>query len=70
MTKPLHPSQQLLERNNEDGSCIFQIKVVLNFELYSVLMSYGPGLRVLSPRNVVVYMRDHLRQAADAYDNS
>ena len=70
MTNPLHPSQQLLERNNEDGSCIFQIDVVLNFELYSVLMSYGPGLRVLSPRNVVAYMRDHLRQAADAYENS
>ena len=70
MTKPLHPSQQLLERNTEDGSCIFQIEVVLNLELYSVLMSYGPGLRVLSPRNVVAYMRDHLRQAADAYDNS
>ena len=70
MTKPLHPSQQLLERNTEDGSCIFQIEVVLNFELYSVLMSYGPGLKVLSPPNVVAYMRDHLRQAAEAYENS
>lgn len=67
MTKPLHPSQQLLERNTKDGSCIFQIEVVLNFELYSVLMSYGPGLKVLSPSNVVAYMRDCLRQAADAY---
>ena len=67
MTKPLHPSQQLLERNTEDGSCIFQIEVVLNFELYSVLMSYGPGLKVLSPPNVVRYMADKLRCAAQAY---
>lgn len=67
MTKPIHTSQSLVYRNPEDGSCIFQIEVVLNFELYSVLMSYGPGLKVLSPPNVVAYMRDHLRQAADAY---
>lgn len=67
MTKPLHPSQQLLERNAEDGSCIFQIDVVINFELYSVLMSYGPGLKVLSPPNVVRYMADKLRCAAQAY---
>ena len=70
MTKPLHPSQQLIERNTEDGSCIFQIEVVLNLELYSVLMSYGPGLRVMSPPSVMAHMRDLLRQAADAYDNS
>ena len=67
MTKPIHTSQSLVQRNPEDGSCIFQIEVVLNFELYSVLMSYGPGLKVLSPPNVVAYMRDCLRQAADAY---
>lgn len=70
MTKPLHPSQQLLERNTEDGSCIFQIEVVLNLELYSVLMSYGPGLRVMSPPSVMAHMRDLLRQATNAYDNS
>ena len=69
-TKPLHRSQKQIGNRNEDGSCIFQIEVVLNFELYSVLMSYGEGLRVLSPRNVVAYMRDRLRQAADAYENS
>ena len=66
-TKPLHRSQKQIGNRNDDGSCIFQIEVVLNFELYSVLMSYGPGLKVLSPPNVVAYMRDHLRQAADAY---
>ena len=67
LTKPLHKSQQQIGNRNKDGSCIFQIEVVLNFELYSVLMSYGPGLRVLSPQKVVDYMRDNLRQAADAY---
>lgn len=67
-TKPLHPSQRLV-RHNRDGSNVFKIDVVINFELYSVFMSYGPGLKVLSPRNVFAYMRDKLREAADYYDN-
>ena len=68
MTKPLHTSQRLLERNRDDGSCIFEIEVVLNFELYSVLMGYGPGVRVLSPDKAVSYMRTMLSNAARAYE--
>ena len=60
-TKPLHHSQKLI-RQNEDGSCIFKISVVINFELYSVLMSYGPGVRVISPRCAVSYMKDRQRK--------
>lgn len=56
-TKPLHHSQQLI-RENKGGSCIFQISVVINFELYSVLMSYGPGVRVISPRRGAIPHQD------------
>ena len=67
MTKPLHPSQKLVRRN-DDGSCVFQIEVVINFEMYSVFMSYGPGVRLLSPPHVVNYMKDKLHAAADLYE--
>ena len=67
MTKPLHPSQKLVRRN-DDGSCVFQIEVVINFEMYSVFMSYGPGVRLLSPPHVVNYMTDKLHAAADLYE--
>lgn len=60
-------SQQLI-RENKDGSCIFQISVVINFELYSVLMSYGPGVRVISPRCAVSYMKDKTKEMADMYE--
>ena len=66
-TKPLHHSQQLI-RENKDGSCIFKISVVINFELYSVLMSYGPGVRVISPRCAVSYMKDKTKEMADIYE--
>lgn len=65
-TKPLHHSQKLI-RQNEDGSCIFKISVVINFELYSVLMSYGPGVRVISPQCAVSYMKDKTKEMADIY---
>lgn len=68
MTKPIHASQKLLGRNDEDGSCTFQIEVVVNFELYSVMMSYGPGIKIISPRNVSNYMKSQLQKAAGLYD--
>lgn len=66
-TKPIHPSQRVVEQH-EDGTAVFSIDVVINFELYSVLMSYGPGIKVLSPDNVRNYMRDKLKQAAFGYE--
>ncbi|MDD6670113.1 MAG: WYL domain-containing protein [Bacteroidales bacterium] len=67
-TKPIHPSQTLLRENPEDGSCIFQIEVVINFEMYSVFMSYGPGIKILYPPQAVEYMRDKLKEAAKHYE--
>lgn len=68
-TKPIHTSQVLIEENHSDGSCIFEINVVVNIEMYSVFMSYGPGVRIISPKNVVAYIRDRLHKAADSYDH-
>ena len=69
LTKPIHPSQELIRRN-PDGSCVFQIRVVVNFEMYSVFMSYGPGVRIISPRQVVCYMRDKIQEAAELYNKA
>lgn len=68
MTKPLHPSQKMKSQNPEDGSCIFQIEVVINFEMYSVFMSYGPGIKIIYPHQVRCYMRDKLKEAANLYE--
>lgn len=67
MTKPLHHSPRLIHRF-EDDSCEFMIEVVINFEMYSVFMSYGSGIKILSPRIAVHYMKDKLHQAAEMYD--
>lgn len=67
-TKPIHPSQKLV-KENEDGSRIFKIEVVINFEIYSIFMSYGPGIKIIYPRLAVCYMRDMLRKAAKMYED-
>ena len=65
-TKPLHKSQFVVQRN-EDGSAIFQMEVVLNYELEKDLLGFGEGVKVLSPRILVHNMSRRLRQAADNY---
>ena len=69
-TKPIHRSQRLLRENADDGSCIFRIDVVINFEMYSVFMSYGPGIKILYPRNVMRYMHDKLKEALALYETT
>ena len=68
-TKPIHRSQRVVRENPEDGSCIFQIDVVINFEMYSVFMSYGPGIKIIYPRNVVMYMKDKMKEALKLYED-
>ena len=66
-TKPLHKSQFVVERN-EDGSAIFQMEVVLNYELEKDLLGFGEGVKVLSPRILVHNMSKRLRQASQNYE--
>ncbi len=65
-TKPIHSSQKLLNRD-KNGCCTFSITVVLNFELYSVLLSYGAGIKILSPKRVERYMKRMSEKLFDLY---
>lgn len=49
-TKPLHGSQKKIEE--QDGTYIFSIEVIPNYELKKVILSYGSGLQVLEPKNL------------------
>jgi predicted DNA-binding transcriptional regulator YafY len=67
-TKPVHSSQMVLERNDEDGTVLFQCKVVLNFEFYALMLSYGPGVKIISPKCAVRTIRKMLNVAAEQYN--
>ena len=66
-TKPIHPSQSVVERS-EDGSAIFEIHVRENFELEKTFLEFGEGVKVLSPKALVSKIAGRLKAAAQMYD--
>ena len=44
--------------------------MVINFEMYSVFMSYGSGIKIIYPRNAMMYMRDKLKEALKLYEDN
>ncbi len=51
LSKPIHQSQEVVEEH-EDGSAIISIKVIPNFELMQLLLSFGERIKVLSPESL------------------
>ncbi|WP_367392316.1 helix-turn-helix transcriptional regulator [Lewinella sp. LCG006] len=67
LTKPLHPSQEI-EEEHENGSVVVSIRVIPNFELERLLLGFGPGLCVLSPKRIQDRMKLLLKAALARYD--
>lgn len=66
-TKPLHPSQMVLERDEDTGRVIFQVQVLLNPEFYAQILSFGSGVRIQSPASAVNFMRQTTRSMSEMY---
>ena len=56
-TKPLHSSQQIIDKNN-DGSIMIRLDVVLNFEPEREILGFGENIEVIAPRN----LRDRIKR--------
>jgi predicted DNA-binding transcriptional regulator YafY len=67
-TKPLHHSQQLLERT--ETGIIISIFVLLNFELEREILGFGECMQVLAPEQLQKRIQWRLRKASDAYVTS
>ncbi len=66
LTKPIHHSQAVL-KEEEDGSVIIRIDVVLNFELEREILGFGENIKVLAPRLLASKIRRRLEQAGRQY---
>ena len=62
-------AQVLLDKLAEKRE-VGKVKVVINFEMYSVFMSYGAGVKILSPQVAVTYIHNQLSQAAANYNTT
>ncbi|MDX2306044.1 MAG: WYL domain-containing protein [Microscillaceae bacterium] len=65
LTKPLHQSQQILEKNEE--GMIISLKVQLNFELEREILGFGETARVIAPQELLEKIKGRLEKAAEGY---
>lgn len=64
-TKPLHGSQKVKEVN-EDYS-IIELTVYPNYELESVLLSYGEGIEIVAPKSLRDKLKERLKNTLNNY---
>lgn len=67
LTKPLHHSQ-ILKHTRDNGSAIFSLKVVWNFELERELLGFGENLKVLGPVRLKRKIYGRLTKNIKAYE--
>ena len=67
ITKPLHDSQEVVERR-DNGSVVFSIDVIVNYELERDLLGFGERITVLSPTSLVERLMDRLKNSIDNYN--
>ncbi|MNG37607.1 hypothetical protein D3C84_1250170 [compost metagenome] len=64
----MHTSQRLI-KENEDGSVIIHIYVILNYEMERLLLGFGSCLEVLRPESLRNRMKKILLDAISRYDS-
>ena len=69
-TKPIHPSQKIIQDITKDGSKVFSVIVEPNWEFFSLMLGFGPGVRILSPNSVVREIKRKIKKAAEQYEES
>lgn len=66
LTKPLHPSQQLIGK--KDKGIIISIKVQINFELEREILGFADAMIVLQPQDLKDRIWNKLRRANKHYE--
>ncbi len=64
-TKPLHPSQKIVEEVKSGTH--FSIEVIPNFEMERELIGFGEGIKILSPNNLIRQVKRKVRLMNELY---
>ena len=62
---PLHPTQQVIE--DHPNHLKLQLEVLITFDLVMALQSYGPYLKVESPKSLHRQLRENARKVLEMY---
>ena len=66
LTKPIHPSQEILKQ--DEKGIIIAIEVVVNFELEREILGFGECMKVLSPRLLASRIKRRVEKSLQQYD--
>jgi len=64
-TKPLHGSQKIKERQKE--VTLITLDIIPNFELESLILSFGEGLRLLEPSGIKAKIKERINKMKKLY---
>ncbi len=64
-TKPLHGSQKIKEKR--DTFVLIELELIPNYELESLILSYGEGIEVISPQSLRERTRDRVQKTLNNY---
>lgn len=67
LTKPIHPSQSK-PKYSEKGEMTISIKVIPNYELERLILSFGENVTVASPRSLVKRINNRIKSSLENYD--
>jgi len=64
-TKPLHPSQKIVEEN--ETGIVISLKLVPNFELEQLILGYGERAKVLEPDSLAEKIASRIKASIENY---
>lgn len=64
-TKPMHGSQTL--KGKQEDSTLIELELIPNYELESLILSYGEGIEVLSPETLRERIKNKAKQIQNNY---
>lgn len=64
LSKPLHGSQKIIDRDK----FVFELEVHINYELKSLLLSFGEGLEIIAPSELRVDFKEKYQNILKKYE--
>jgi predicted DNA-binding transcriptional regulator YafY len=64
-TKPLHGSQKIKEKG--DTFVLIELELIPNYELESLILSFGEGIEIISPQTLRERIRDRVQLSLNNY---
>lgn len=64
-SKPLHPSQTVVDRT--DTGTVIQLEIIPNYEFHAQILGFGAAVEVLEPRDIREVIRHKLEESFTVY---